>query len=177
MPPFRKLLVANRSGIAIRVLRAASELGIRTVAIFSHEDRFALHRFKADQSFLVGKGKEPVAAYLDIDDILRIAHDARVDAIHPGYGFLSENPDFVEAVEQAGLTFIGPSAEAIRAMGLKDAAKALLVKAGVPARIGTLTRGGKSYRVVLAGPFNTRNGLNSGLQAARTMGFADAFVR
>ncbi len=102
-PPFRKLLVANRSEIAIRVLRASSELGIRTVAIYSHEDRFALHRFKADQSFLVGKGKEPVAAYLDIEDILRVAHDARVDAIHPGYGFLSENPDFAEACAMTGI--------------------------------------------------------------------------
>ncbi|MGF1594523.1 MAG: pyruvate carboxylase [Kiloniellaceae bacterium] len=131
-PPFRKLLVANRSEIAIRVMRAASELGIRTVAIFSHEDRFALHRFKADQSFLVGKGKEPVAAYLDIDDILRVAHDARVDAIHPGYGFLSENPDFAEACGKAGITFIGPSPEVMRGFGSKVAARALAEKAGIP---------------------------------------------
>ena len=131
-PPFRKILVANRSEIAIRVLRAASELGIRTVAIFSHEDRFALHRFKADQSFLVGEGKEPVAAYLDIDDILRVAHDARVDAIHPGYGFLSENPDFAEACAKAGITFIGPKPEVMRGFGSKVAARALAEKAGIP---------------------------------------------
>ncbi|MGF1631730.1 MAG: pyruvate carboxylase [Kiloniellaceae bacterium] len=131
-PPFRKILVANRSEIAIRVLRAASELGIRTVAIFSHEDRFALHRFKADQSFLVGKGKEPVAAYLDIDDILRVAHDARADAIHPGYGFLSENPDFAEACGKAGITFIGPKPEVMRGFGSKVAARALAEKAGIP---------------------------------------------
>ena len=131
-PPFRKILVANRSEIAIRVLRAASELGIRTVAIFSHEDRFALHRFKADQSFLVGKGKEPVAAYLDIDDILRIARDARVDAIHPGYGFLSENPDFAEACAKVGITFIGPDPEVMRGFGSKVAARALAEQAGIP---------------------------------------------
>ena len=131
-PPFRKLLVANRSEIAIRVLRAASELGIRTVAIFSHEDRFALHRFKADQSFLVGQGKEPVAAYLDIDDILRVAHDARVDAIHPGYGFLSENPDFAEACAKAGITFIGPKPEVMRQLGSKVEARNLAEAAGIP---------------------------------------------
>ena len=80
---FRKLLVANRGEIAIRVFRAANELGLRTVAVYSHEDRFALHRFKADEGYLIGQGKEPVQAYLDIEDILRVAHDAHVDAIHP----------------------------------------------------------------------------------------------
>ena len=94
MPAVKSLLVANRSEIAIRVMRAATELGIRTVAIYSSEDRFALHRFKADESYLVGAGKKPLQAYLDIDDIIRIARQAKVDAIHPGYGFLSENPDF-----------------------------------------------------------------------------------
>ncbi|WP_299623547.1 pyruvate carboxylase [Pelagibius sp.] len=131
-PPFRKLLVANRSEIAIRVLRAANELGIRTVAIYSHEDRFALHRFKADEAFQVGKGKEPVAAYLDIDDILRVAHDARVDAIHPGYGFLSENPDFAEACAKAGITFIGPKPDVMRRLGSKVEARALAEEAGIP---------------------------------------------
>ena len=131
-PPFRKLLVANRSEIAIRVLRAANELGIRTVAIYSHEDRFALHRFKADQSFLVGKGKEPVAAYLDIEDILRVAHDARVTAIHPGYGFLSENPDFAEACAKAGITFIGPKPDVMRRLGSKVEARNLAEAAGIP---------------------------------------------
>ena len=131
-PPFRKLLVANRSEIAIRVLRAASELGIRTVAIYSHEDRFALHRFKADQSFLVGKGKEPVAAYLDIEDILRVARAAKVDAIHPGYGFLSENPDFAEACAKAGITFVGPKPEVMRRLGSKVEARALAEEAGIP---------------------------------------------
>ena len=101
-------LIANRSEIAIRVMRAASEMRIRTVAIYSQQDRQALHRFKADESYLVGEGQKPLAAYLDGDDILRIAKRAGVDAIHPGYGFLSENPDFAEKVIAAGLRWIGP---------------------------------------------------------------------
>ncbi len=121
MKKIRSLLVANRSEIAIRVLRAASELGIRTVAVFSNEDRFALHRFKADESYLVGAGKKPIQAYLDIDDIIRIAREAEVDAIHPGYGFLSENPDFAEACAAAGIAFIGPTAATMRALGDKVA--------------------------------------------------------
>ncbi len=132
MKRIRSLLVANRSEIAIRVLRAASELGIRTVAIFSNEDRFALHRFKADESYLVGAGKKPVEAYLDIDDIIRIAKEAHVDAIHPGYGFLSENPEFAAACERAGILFIGPKPEVMRLLGNKVAARALAEKAGVP---------------------------------------------
>ena len=100
----RKILIANRSEIAIRVMRAASELGIRTVAIYAAEDRFALHRFKADESYLVGEGKKPIAAYLDIADIIRIAIQVKADAIHPGYGFLSENPDFAEACAANGIT-------------------------------------------------------------------------
>lgn len=110
MRKIKSLLVANRSEIAIRVLRGASELGIRTVGIFSSEDRFALHRFKSDESYLVGAGKKPIQAYLDIDDIIRIAKEANVDAIHPGYGFLSENPDFADACARAGIAFIGPRA-------------------------------------------------------------------
>src|SRR5271154_4685861 len=93
----RSLLVANRGEIAIRVMRAANELGIRTVAIYSREDRFSLHRTKADESYLVGEGKGAIEAYLDIPDIVRIAHEAHCDAVHPGYGFLAENPDFAEA--------------------------------------------------------------------------------
>ena len=105
----KSLLIANRGEIAIRVMRAATELGIRTVAIYSQEDRFSLHRMKADESYLVGAGKTPVEAYLDIDDIVRIAQAAQVDAIHPGYGFLSENPQFAEACAAAGLIFVGPT--------------------------------------------------------------------
>ncbi len=127
-----KLLVANRSEIAIRVIRAASELGIRTVAMYSQEDRFALHRFKADESYLVGKGLGPVEAYLNVESVLRIAEEARVDAIHPGYGLLSENPDFAEACEAAGVLFIGPSPAAMRTLGNKVSARKLAVKAGAP---------------------------------------------
>ncbi|MCP5320133.1 MAG: pyruvate carboxylase [Pseudomonadales bacterium] len=132
MKPIRSILVANRSEIAIRVLRAASEMGIRTVAIYSREDRFALHRFKADESYLVGAEKTPIAAYLDIGDIIRIAKEAHVDAIHPGYGFLSENPDFAEACVQAGITFIGPTPTVMRLLGNKVSARALAEQAGVP---------------------------------------------
>ena len=129
---FRKLLVANRSEIAIRVLRAASELGIRTVALYSHEDRFALHRFKADEAYLVGRGLEPVQAYLAIDEVMRVAREARVDAIHPGYGFLSENPDLAEACAAAGITFVGPPPDVMRKLGSKVEARALAESAGVP---------------------------------------------
>jgi len=128
----RTLLVANRGEIAIRVMRAASELGIRTVAVYSQEDRFSLHRTKSDEAYLVGRSKGPIEAYLDIDDILRIARDAHVDAIHPGYGFLSENPQFAEACAAAGITFVGPRPDTMRALGNKVAARNLAVSAGVP---------------------------------------------
>ena len=132
MRRIRKLLVANRSEIAIRVMRAAAELGIRTVAIYANEDRYALHRFKADESYRVGAGQKPIAAYLDIDDILRVARQAGVDAIHPGYGFLSENPDFAEACAKAGILFIGPRPEVMRTLGNKVSARAVAEQAGVP---------------------------------------------
>src|SRR5580693_8791203 len=107
MPQIKKLLIANRGEIAIRVMRAAAELDIRTVAIYSQEDRFSLHRTKADESYLVGDGKGPIDAYLDIADIVRIAVEARVDAVHPGYGFLSESPEFAEACAAANMIFVG----------------------------------------------------------------------
>jgi pyruvate carboxylase len=128
----RSILVANRGEIAIRVMRAASELGLRTVAIYSQEDRFSLHRTKADEAYLVGRGKGPIEAYLDIDDILRVAHEARVDAVHPGYGFLSENPQFAQACGQAGILFVGPRPETMRTLGNKVAARNLATAAGVP---------------------------------------------
>src|SRR3954470_21107381 len=128
----RSLLVANRGEIAIRVMRAASELGIRTIAIYSQEDRFSLHRTKADEAYLVGRGKAPLDAYLDIEDILRIAVEAKADAIHPGYGFLSENPEFVEACNREGVTFIGPTPEIMRTLGNKVAARNLATSAKVP---------------------------------------------
>ena len=128
----RSLLVANRGEIAIRVMRAASELGLRTVAIYSQEDRFSLHRTKSDEAYLVGAGRGPVEAYLDIADILRIAREARVDAIHPGYGFQSENPEFARATRAAGMVFIGPEAQTMQLLGNKVAARELAVSAGVP---------------------------------------------
>ena len=127
-----KLLVANRSEIAIRVMRAANELGMGTVAIYADEDRFALHRFKADESYPVGESGQALGAYLDIQSILRIAREARVDAVHPGYGFLSENPDFVEACSEAGVIFIGPPADVMRKVGNKVSARELATSAGVP---------------------------------------------
>jgi pyruvate carboxylase len=128
----RSLLVANRGEIAIRVMRAATELAVRTVVIYSHEDRFSLHRAKADEAYLVGEGKAPVEAYLDIPDILRIARDSQVDAIHPGYGFLAENPDFAERCTQGGFIFIGPLPQTMRALGNKVSARELAADAGVP---------------------------------------------
>ena len=107
---FTKLLAANRSEIAIRIFRAATELGLRTVAIYAQEDRFCIHRFKADEAYLVGEGKGPVAAYLDIEGIVALAKEKGVDAIHPGYGFLSENAEFARACARAGITFVGPAA-------------------------------------------------------------------
>ena len=130
--PVKSLLVANRGEIAIRVMRAAAEMGIRTVAIYAHEDRFSLHRFKADESYPIGAGAKPIAAYLDIPGIIRIARDAGVDAIHPGYGFLSENPDFAEACEAAGIRFIGPSPKVLRTLGDKVSARKAAEAADVP---------------------------------------------
>src|SRR5262245_38942614 len=115
--PIRKLLVANRSEIAIRVFRTAHELSIRTVAIFSYEDRFALHRFKADEAYRVGKPGEPIRAYLDIDGIVALAKQHEVEGIHPGYGFLSENPNLARACADAGINFIGPRAEILEQLG------------------------------------------------------------
>jgi pyruvate carboxylase len=132
-----KLLAANRSEIAIRIFRAANELGLRTVAIYSNEDRLALHRFKADEAYLIGKGKGPVEAYLDIPGIVAIAKAKGVDAIHPGYGFLSENAAFARACDKAGITFIGPTPELLELLGDKTAARRLANSAGVPVLPGT----------------------------------------
>ena len=132
MSGFSRLLVANRGEIAIRVFRAATELGLRTIAVYAHEDRLGLHRFKADEAYKIGLGKGPVAAYLDIDDVLRVAKASRADAIHPGYGFLSENPDFAEACAAEGIVFIGPTPDTMRALGNKVAARDLAGKSGVP---------------------------------------------
>jgi pyruvate carboxylase len=128
----KRLLIANRGEIAIRVMRAAAELGIGTVAIHSQEDRFSLHRTKADESYLVGEGKGPIEAYLDIADIIRVATEARVDAIHPGYGFLSESPEFAESCAAAGIVFVGPLPDTMRRLGNKVEARNLAASAGVP---------------------------------------------
>src|SRR5579885_1965812 len=130
--PIRKLLVANRSEIAIRVFRTAHELGIRTVAVYSHEDRFALHRFKADEAYRVGKPGEPIRAYLDIPGIVGLAREVGADAIHPGYGFLSENAQFARACAEAGITFVGPRPEILEQLGDKVAARRIAHKGGVP---------------------------------------------
>ena len=130
-------MAANRSEIAIRIFRAANELGLQTVAIFAQEDRFCMHRFKADEAYLVGQGKGPVAAYLDIESIIAVARERGVDAIHPGYGFLSENAEFARACAQAGIAFIGPSPELLELMGDKTAARALAKKIAVPTLPGT----------------------------------------
>ncbi len=135
--PITKLLCANRGEIAIRVFRAATELGIRTVAIYSNEDRVHLHRYKADEAYLVGKGLSPVGAYLAIDRIIEIAKEANVDGIHPGYGFLSENADLSRACREAGIAFVGPAPEVREALGDKTAARKLAKKAGVPTVPGT----------------------------------------
>lgn len=128
----RRLMVANRSEIAIRVFRAAAEMDIGTIAIYAEEDRLSLHRFKSDEAYRVGAGKGPLQAYLDIDDIIATAVRACVDAIHPGYGFLSESPEFAEACAAAGVIFIGPSPETMRQLGNKVAARNLAIRAGVP---------------------------------------------
>jgi len=112
-------------------MRAAAELGIRTIAIHSQEDRFSLHRTKADESYLVGEGKGPIEAYLDIPDIIRIATEARADAVHPGYGFLSESPEFAEACAAANIVFVGPLPETMRRLGNKVEARNLAASAGV----------------------------------------------
>lgn len=132
MKQIEKILVANRGEIAIRVMRAASEMGIRTVAIYAEEDKFALHRFKSDEAYRVGAGQKPIAAYLDIDDIIRIALEAGVDAIHPGYGFLSENPEFAEACQKVGIRFIGPKPDVMRQLGNKVMARNVASLACVP---------------------------------------------
>src|SRR5438128_9392675 len=130
VPGIRKLRVANRSEIAIRVFRTAHELGIRNVAIYSHEDRFALHRFKADEAYRVGKPGEPIRAYLDIAGIVALALQRDVDAIHPGYGFLSENPGFARACRDAGLLFVGPRVEILEQLGDKIVARRIAQEAG-----------------------------------------------
>jgi pyruvate carboxylase len=152
----KKLLVANRSEIAIRVFRAATELGMRTVAIYAQEDKLSMHRFKADEAYLVGVGRGPVGAYLDIPGIVGIAREHGVDMIHPGYGFLAENAQFAAACAEAGIVFVGPRPELLERMGDKTAARAAAERAGVPTLPGT------------ENPLATKS---EALAAARRMGF------
>lgn len=137
MGTIKKLMAANRGEIATRIMRAGNELGIRTVGIFSKEDRFTQHRYKADESFLVGADKTPVGAYLDIASIIKIAKDNNIDAIHPGYGFLSENVGFAEQCAKNGITFVGPTPENLRRFGDKTAARAIAIENNVPVVPGT----------------------------------------
>src|SRR5688500_7064509 len=137
IPTFKKLMAANRGEIAIRVFRAATELGLRTVAIYAEEDRLGTHRFEADEAYRVGEGKGPVGAYLDIASIVALAKEKGVDMIHPGYGFLSENAALAQACLDNGITFVGPRPELLKLMGDKVAARALAQKVGVPTLPGT----------------------------------------
>ena len=154
--PFQKILVANRSEIAIRILRAISELNIRTVAIYTYEDRYSLHRYKADESYKIGRDDEPLKPYLDIERIISLAKSVGVDAIHPGYGFLSENVEFARRCREEGIVFIGPSPETMEKLGDKVAAKKLAKAAKVP-----LIEGGK----------NAAKTAKSGLAEAKKIGF------
>ncbi|GLJ78743.1 pyruvate carboxylase [Microbacterium imperiale] len=129
---FRKILVANRGEIAIRAFRAAFELGARTVAVYPHEDRYSLHRLKADEAYEIGTKGHPVRAYLDVDEIIRVAVESEADAIYPGYGFLSENPELAARAAAAGIAFIGPSAQVLEMAGNKVTAKRHAAEAGVP---------------------------------------------
>ncbi len=132
MPEFKKILVANRGEIAIRVMRAATELGMGTVAVFAEQDKLSLHRFKSDEAYRIGEGLGPVEAYLSIDEVIRVAKLSGADAIHPGYGLLSENPALVDACSEAGLAFIGPDAATMRLLGDKASARKVAMSAGVP---------------------------------------------
>jgi pyruvate carboxylase len=151
-----RLLVANRSEIAIRVFRTGHELGIRTIGIYAHEDRFALHRLKADEAYLIGKPGEPIRSYLDIPALMALAKERRVDAIHPGYGFLSENPDLARACQEAGIIFVGPRPELLEQLGDKIAARAIAQRAGIP---------------VLSGSRQPVRNASEGLRAAQKMEF------
>lgn len=134
---FKKVLAANRSEIAVRIFRACHDLGLQTVAMYSNEDTYNTFRIQADESYLIGENKSPLGAYLDIDLILDLAKRRGVDAIHPGYGFLSENADFARACEAEGIVFVGPPSHVLEQMGDKLNAKSIAQKCGVPTIPGT----------------------------------------
>ena len=135
--PFKKIMAANRAEIAVRIMRAATELNMETVAIYGYEDRYSQHRWGADQSFMLKPAETAVKAYLDVEQVISIAKENGVDAIHPGYGFLSESPEMVQACNDAGITFIGPTVENMNKFADKTAARAEAIKAGVPVVPGT----------------------------------------
>ncbi|PHR47664.1 MAG: pyruvate carboxylase [Fluviicola sp.] len=128
----KKVLVANRGEIAIRIFRACTEMGIRTVGIYTYEDRYSLHRYKADESYQVGEDNEPLKPYLDIDEIIKVAKANNIDAIHPGYGFLSENAKFAQACKENDIVFVGPEVEVLKSLGDKVTAKKVAIKSDVP---------------------------------------------
>src|SRR5688572_16284546 len=129
---FKKLLVANRGEIAIRIFRAASELDIKTIAVYTFEDRYSLHRYKADEAYQIGRNDDPLKPYLDIEEIIRVAKREYADAIHPGYGFLSENADFARRCGEENIVFVGPDPGIMHQLGDKIAAKQVAGRAGVP---------------------------------------------
>ncbi|TVS09558.1 MAG: pyruvate carboxylase [Planctomycetaceae bacterium] len=154
--PIKRLLVANRGEIAIRVFRTSHELGIQTAAMYSHEDRYALHRVKADESYQIGNPGEPIRSYLDIDAIIALAKQHQIDAIHPGYGFLSESAPFAQACQDAGITFVGPRVDTLKKLGDKISARKIAVKAGV---------------AVLGGSSKPIKDLEDGIRTATELGF------
>ena len=135
--PFSKILVANRGEIAIRIMRAATELGLRTVGIYAYEDRFSLHRYKSDESYRIGEEGEPLKAYLDGDAVIAVAKECGAEAIHPGYGLLSESADFARKCEDAGINFIGPTSSILDTFGDKIKAKKAAKEAGISILPGT----------------------------------------
>ena len=177
----KKLLALNRSEIAIRIMRAATELGLRTVAIYSKEDRLSLHRFKADEAYEIGEGKGPVEAYLDVDGIVSLAKEKEVDAIHPGYGFLSENPALPRACERAGITFVGPDARLLELLGDKRAARKLAESAGVPVVPGTnrpVTSAGEARKIAagIGFPLIVKAAFGGGGRGMRVVGKPGEFA-
>ncbi|MGA1862890.1 pyruvate carboxylase [Deferribacter thermophilus] len=151
----RKILAANRGEIAIRIFRAATELGFNTVAIYSEEDKYSLHRYKADEAYLVGKGLDPVSAYLNVDEIVDLCIRKKIEFVHPGYGFLAESYEFAEKCQKAGIKFIGPSPETIKIFGDKKIAKDLAKECGVPVIEGS----------------NKISSLNEAKKIAKTIGY------
>ncbi|MDP5120453.1 MAG: pyruvate carboxylase, partial [Spirosomaceae bacterium] len=130
--PIKRILIANRGEIAIRIMRAATELGITTVAIYTYEDRYSLHRYKADEAYQIGQENDPLKPYLDIESIILLMKQKNIDAVHPGYGFLSENELFVRRCRDEGIIFVGPTPEAMNQLGDKVMAKNLATRANVP---------------------------------------------